>query len=340
MSGKKLLFGGIAVLCLVGIFQVFKFISLSSQLKRAPLTSSKMSKVLTRKGLLQYIQSSKALSASSRQIVLGNESGDLDSSISSIVYSYFLSVNGKDEILPVLNYPSSDFVLRPETKAMFDKSNIRSSDLVFKDQIDFQSSNLEYVYLVDHNRLSRSQSFLAPKVISVIDHHVDESDSLVNLKYKKIETVGSACTIVAEDILKEYSLDESIATLLLSAILSDTFNLDTNGDRTTDKDIHIAKQLASFINPNESEKNVYSSIFEYVETAKYDTSSISSFDLLRKDYKQWTIERDNNKNSTIMGISAVPLSFEEWDNRDSNLSLQFEKYSFQQVCYIVHFYDP
>merc|ERR1712137_1424187 len=208
--------------------------------------------------------------AAATKIVIGNESGDLDSVASSIIRSFYLSSKQDDQIIPILNFPATDITLRPETVAVLSKEDFKLSDLTFIDQIDLHSTAIKEIHLVDHNRLSNSQTFLAPLVVSVVDHHADESSALVNAVEKKITVVGSACTLIAEIILQDSQIDGSIARILLSAILSDTFNLSVESGRTTEKDIKIANELAKLIDSNRDPKDIQLEVFTEVEKAKYN----------------------------------------------------------------------
>lgn len=276
----------------------------------------------------QFLSVAQKQKSSATKIVIGNESGDLDSSIGSLIHSFYLSNKLKsEEIIPILNYPSEDLALRPETIYVLEEANCNLSELIFINQVDIEKS-IKEIYLVDHNRLSNRQKSFAPLVISVVDHHVDESSPLVNLKDKKIEVVGSACTLVAENILLDnnFTIDSSIAKILLSVILSDTFNLSESGGRTTQKDKDISNQLAQIIDADKQANIVQKEIFEKVEQAKYDTKSMTSADLLRKDYKQWELPTKSDK-IIRLGISAAPISFQEWDLRTDQLEKEFKLYS-------------
>ena len=194
--------------------------------------------------------------------------------------------------------------------------------------MDLHAASLQKVHLVDHNKLTSNQQFLSQRVETVIDHHVDESQSLINIVHKEIEVVGSACTLIAQKLLARYQLDKDLAQLLLAPILSDTFNLTLTTGRTTPKDLATAHELARIIDPKGTPKSVFDRIFKWVEEAKYDTARMSSSDLLRKDYKEWAIPGQSG-NTIRMGIAAVPLSLQDWVKRDSDLSKPFQAFTKQ-----------
>ena len=67
--------------------------------------------------------------------VIGNESADLDSITSALVYGYLQSstpeARKKDEyIIPVTNIPSSEVRLRPELTALLRHADLKPADLI------------------------------------------------------------------------------------------------------------------------------------------------------------------------------------------------------------------
>ncbi|CAF3570403.1 unnamed protein product [Rotaria sordida] len=168
------------------------------------------------------------------RIVLGNESCDLDSTISACVYAYFLHItcSNQNEILylPIMNTNPSTFRLRTEIR-WFLKENY--SNVIFIDDINlnelYDKKKLEII-LVDHHYL-RSQ--LNKVVIEIIDHHQIKEDSIIlqNSSAIKIELVGSCCTLIAEKLLtSNFQMTEEIAYLLTGPILFDTINFSPSAD--------------------------------------------------------------------------------------------------------------
>ena len=93
--------------------------------------------------------------------------------------------------------------------------------------------------------------------------------------------VGSCCTLVTETILKDspdfLTSDSALVPLLLGTILLDTVNLAEQAGRTTPKDMEIVQRLHA-LRPH-LDLNV---IFGNLQKAKFDVSSLSTVDLLRK----------------------------------------------------------
>jgi exopolyphosphatase len=195
--------------------------------------------------------------------------------------------------------------------------------------------------LVDHNGLQGDLGLkYSNRVIGAIDHHVDEN--LVPMdtgsEPRIITKTGSCCSLVtnycreawdalsssaqssgaanaqndSDNIVDDASYtslwDAQVAKLALAAILIDTTNLDTSnaksGDKVTEYDIEAVKTLESKIasSPQGSDYN-RDHFFKEISDAKKDISPLKLYDILRKDYKQWT------EGSLVLGVSSVVRPF-------------------------------
>lgn len=71
-------------------------------------------------------------------IVLGNEAGDLDSSISTLGYAHFLHSTTRRKncnlvaFLPVLNFDREGLQIRLEHKYLFDQAKIDLNKLIYR----------------------------------------------------------------------------------------------------------------------------------------------------------------------------------------------------------------
>jgi len=132
-------------------------------------------------------------------IVLGNESCDLDSMVSSLVYSYYLYKKTNTIHLPVINIESVDEIYyRNEAVEFFKQVGLNIENFIYWGFV--KNLNVSKVILVDHNRLSLKQENLyKDKIEEIIDHHVDEK-LYKSFSMKIIEPVGSCCTLIAEMI--------------------------------------------------------------------------------------------------------------------------------------------
>jgi exopolyphosphatase len=269
------------------------------------------------------------------RVILGNEAADLDSMASSIAYAYLLSQARTaitEVVLPVMNIPRSDFKLRTEADYLFREVGIEVSTLIFLDEIDLNAlsdGNRPKLVLIDHNRLGKAHQGLAENVDEILDHHVDEG-LYPHVSRRIIEPVGSSATLIAEQIDQQRPdlFDEGLATLLLGAILLDTANLDPS--RTHAKDNAVVARLSTLVDTPKD------TLFSKVQYEKFNAGSLSTPELLRKDYKEWQAGKIK------YGISSVPLSVEAWIAQDDNLPEGFQNYAQTRglsVLLAMNFYD-
>ena len=283
--------------------------------------------------LKQYLLHSKkilptALTTTKIDIVIGNQSGDCDSIVSSILHAYYLFSTKKadNDIFPILSMPEEDLKLRGAESVLLKNCGIESSDLIFTDQIPWENihTNIDKVTLVDHNVLSDSMNFLNTKIYEIIDHHKDESQYIdnVNSARRKIEKVGSCSTLIAENYLhasnnniffnnnnNNNNIDDNmqnVALLLLSTILLDTMNLSPEAKKATQKDIDIVNKFQSLF--KQWDDTTCKKMFEDLHSVKFNPTfwlTLTTLDKLRLDYKQYSSSENN-----ILGISAVLIPFE------------------------------
>lgn len=252
-------------------------------------------------------------------IVVGNEAADLDSMASAVLYAYYLTL--KDESvnsIPLINIPRADFKLRTEAVFLFGDAGINVDDLLFAEDInlaELNSKNLLSLVLVDHNTLSSAHGDLQKTITGILDHHADEKNYPDGI-YKDIRPVGSAATIVGEFFLKNQAgvIKGPVGTLLLGTILLDTVNLDPEAGRVTDDDLEIARQLMAITS---LDKDV---LFKKLQFEKFNVSSLGSYDLLRKDYKEWKM------GAVKCGIGSVLLPVEQWMSKDPHMVAACDRY--------------
>ncbi|KAI9345579.1 hypothetical protein BDR26DRAFT_856293 [Obelidium mucronatum] len=128
-----------------------------------------------------------------------------------------------------------------------------------------------------------------------------------------VEPVGSASSLVTNLFTANnlaHAIDAPLATLLLCPILLDTVNLDPAAGRLTPQDAEASSFLISVIQRDDPGFSA-SSLFEALQRAKFDTSSLTCLEMLRKDYKQTSCGRGVIGHKIELGISSVGAS---WDN--------------------------
>ncbi|XP_033625283.1 protein prune homolog 2-like isoform X3 [Asterias rubens] len=262
------------------------------------------------------LESAQGDSRKNIHVVLGNESCDLDSAVSALVWAYHLSKQEEtqhkwDVVVPVLNIPRHDFPLRTEVTHFLSTLN-HDDSLVFRDDVNINNLHADgrlSLTLVDHNTLSRADAHLDAVVKEIIDHHSnnrhgdDEEEICVT-----IETVGSCCTLVAEKILAENCdvIDDGIAKLLLGPILVDTVNLSASAGKATAKDITMVEELSKLCPDLDKDK-----MYQELQEAKADISGFTSDEILRKDFKCVTGASMN------IGMSSIPMNLNDFVEKPS-----------------------
>ncbi|CAH1642812.1 unnamed protein product [Spodoptera littoralis] len=252
-------------------------------------------------------------------IVIGNESCDLDSAVSALVFANFLywqhnqmkckvctreyrdgSMDYKDELfLPVINVDRNDFPLKTEVAFLFREKGINASDLVFRDDYDLPEllkSTKSKVVLVDHHVLANRDKFLAEYVTEIIDHRPIDKTGWV---YKPdtrttIETVGSCCTLVAQRLkdlgaliakdVDYFNAYPVCSEMLHATIILDTVNFSKEVNKGTPHDEEILLFLESLLKPADCKAEREKELNTLV-TARTDVSQLSAAQLLRKDVK-------------------------------------------------------
>ncbi|KAJ1666067.1 Exopolyphosphatase [Coemansia sp. RSA 1646] len=220
-----------------------------------------------------------ALGSSNLTLVLGNESADLDSMVSSLTLAYALSAqkSSSNNVVPIMNANRSDMTLRQDCQVLLQTTLVVEGgkgieDLTFIDDIDLRTVINKYtvadsedskssldVWLVDHNAPSSRQSFLDPYVRGIVDHHLDEG-KCQGAAWREIETIGSCTTLVAAKIRAlDSPPDPALARLLLAPILLDTANFNPASQRATAKD-----------------KECYNWLVPLVKWAPHSTESVSA----------------------------------------------------------------
>ena len=164
-------------------------------------------------------------------LIFGHQNPDTDSITSSIVMENLEKKLGNENAKAVRLGN-----VNKETKFVLNFLGIEEPELI---------ENLEdgqEVILVDHNENTQSIPNLSnAKILKVIDHHTMNFVAPYQLYYRA-EPVGCTQTVLYK-MYKEndVEIDKNIATLMLSAIASDTLVL--KSPTTTDEDRKVVKKL-------------------------------------------------------------------------------------------------
>lgn len=221
-------------------------------------------------------------------LVFGHKSPDTDSVTSAIVMTNLERKLGNEDV-----YACVLGKINKETKYIFDYLNIDEPELLEKIE-DGQE-----VILVDHNEFKQSVDGIEnAKILKVVDHHRICGLNTAEPLYYRAEPVGCTATVLYKMYKeKNVEIDKTIATLMLSAIISDTLLF--KSPTCTKEDVEIAEELNKIACLN---------IEEYGLTmlkAGTDLSDVSAEGLVALDAKEITIA--GNINSVIAQVNTASI---------------------------------
>ena len=273
-------------------------------------------------------------------LVIGNESADLDSLSSSLVYAYIRScLPPRDPFtplyIPVTNLPAADLKLRPEFLTVCRHANIELNHLITLD--DFASfanvkeklkpENTKWI-LVDHNKLQGALGEVyGSRVGGVIDHHDDEHAAplVTSSEPRIIEKCGSCTSLVVRycrdtwDRLSSQSLSAGAAhaqgdSLVDDSAVSRVWNA------------QLAKlALASVLVDTASltaEGKVQDVDVEAVEYLEVKISLLSR-DAVGYDRKKYYSEIDAAKKDmeSLQLVDVLRKDYKQWDEGEKRLGI-------------------
>ncbi|ESK83292.1 exopolyphosphatase [Moniliophthora roreri MCA 2997] len=221
---------------------------------------------MSRRILADFLVASKqhylsALKASKNDwtVVMGNESGDLDTIACAIAYAYHQTHHMNKPTIPFIRIHPDDLKLRAENIYALSLAGVTEpqNQLFLLSDVPEGKWNQTNFALVDHNRLApeyaQGDGEEKPRVVAVIDHHEDEGLYTETANPRTIVPTGSCASQVAAFIFSGTlhdsnstppSIPPEVATLLLSAILVDTsLKATSEGGKATDIDVHAAALL-------------------------------------------------------------------------------------------------
>jgi exopolyphosphatase len=234
--------------------------------------------------------------------VMGNESADLDSIVSSISYAYLLQDSLPNELyIPLLNIERNELALRKDALYLFQLFDVNPDTILFLDdnvpmEQLFEQQRLR-LNLVDHNTLKPRQAHLSAAVERIVDHHADENREypLVRKEDKLVTVAGSNATLIAEKFIAagDNIISPELATFLLGPILIDTSNL--KSANVTSRDRLIAEELQALVSsfaPHD--------YYQILAAAKSDVVGFTPEMFMKKDFKEYL---DGN---FLYGMSTIP----------------------------------
>lgn len=223
------------------------------------------------------------------KLVIGNQSGDLDSITSAIAYGFYdtcLKAGNVTPTIPVLNFESRDLKLRKDVQYLFDKFSIDIKNLCFIDEFQHLSplqKRQTDLILVDHNKIeSNIEKYLfvdQTQIKAIIDHHKDENLYL-DCYPRIIHTTGSCSTLVQDFWLGEKLLAKVEAEeLLAAAVLVDTSYLKY---KVTEEDQKIFKHYTDTVKGID-----WNDFYSNLRKAKSNIDDLSLIEIFRKDLKSY-----------------------------------------------------
>lgn len=255
------------------------------------------------------------------RLVTGNQSADMDSVVCAITYSFFYAQAFPHEqpLLPLINISKDELKLRRDIVLLLQSHSISEEDLFFlEDVLEFvkrPSAQVEVV-LVDHCNL---QGEILTKlyedkrltVTGIIDHHEDEQ-VFKNADPRVIRPNGSCTSLVFNYWYHQLkgNIEAEPVLLLLGPLLIDTANMTQKvelGDVEAFSHYQeILKNTSAALETTLAIPGVLTvdSFYAKLKEAKKDMEGFTLYDILRKDYKQFTfVSKSGNKAS--IGFSSV-----------------------------------
>ncbi len=170
--------------------------------------------------------------------------------------------------------------LNPETAYLFDKFEVKAPPQISATDINPEDK----VVLVDHNEESQRLPGIKPgQIIEIVDHH-KANLNLSRPIFMSFKAWGSSATIVYFMMKqlpeKAYRPEKKLATLMLSAILSDTVGF--KSATTTEKDKQLGQELAEIAGVDDPQQLALE-IFK----AKSNLDDLSDSELVINDYKEY-----------------------------------------------------
>lgn len=177
-----------------------------------------------------------------------------------------------------------------------------------------QADEAAKVILVDHNEASQSIDGREKlDIVAVIDHHRISDFSVMTPLYYIAKPYGCTSTVLYEIFKKEgIEIDKTIATLMLSAIISDTLLL--KSPTCTDKDVEAFNELEKIAEINAREYGL-----EMLK-AGTDLSMYSAEEVINLDAKEFN---ENGKKVVISQVNTADIN--DVFVRKEELSFAMEK---------------
>ncbi|ODV88596.1 hypothetical protein CANCADRAFT_57753 [Tortispora caseinolytica NRRL Y-17796] len=256
-------------------------------------------------------------------LVIGNESMDIDSFASSVLFSLY-STTSTTPATPFINIPRADLALRPEIALIMKQLDIPVDNMLFADDRTDLSA-MKWI-LVDHNQLTGPLAAYNGNIVGIIDHHVIENEAITKMQLDPylIDQSGSCCSLVTKYISKaidahmDPSAQQQLAQLALAPIIIDTSNLQ---NRVTHYDTEAFEYWTAKLQGFDA-----ASWYAVLHTEKANVSGFTTAELLRRDYKQWTSE-SGLKLGFSSSVKSLQWLHEHAKSQNQDFDTEWKKYA-------------
>ena len=220
-------------------------------------------------------------------LIFGHKNPDTDSICSSIVKERLNKKIGKENCKAVRLGN-----VNKETKYVLNYLRMEAPELIEKVEEG------QKVILVDHNDFSQSADGIEnARIIGVVDHHCIGNFRTSDPLYYTAKPYGCTATILFKDYKeKKLEISKEEATLMLSAIISDTLLL--KSPTTTYHDIETLKELEKIAEINAEEYGLK------MLKAGTDLDDFTAEELINLDAK--SVEKNGNK-FVIAQVNTVDI---------------------------------
>ncbi|MDV7102978.1 manganese-dependent inorganic pyrophosphatase [Vibrio sp. TH_r3] len=207
--------------------------------------------------------------------VIGHKNPDSDSICSALVATELLKARGLEA------KPGRQGELNRETKYILEQAGVEAPEMC-------TSVAGEKVWLVDYTDVSQAPDDINDaEIVGIVDHHRLGDVMTINPLEAWIWPVGCTCTILFNLLkMEEVNITREMATLMMSAILSDTVGFAS--PTCTPKDKEAVEELTKFAQVTDLD-----SFIKNLLIAKTDIQGLNAAQLVEKDLKAYPfMDRD------------------------------------------------
>lgn len=201
--------------------------------------------------------------------VIGHRSPDSDTVCTAIAYAKLLNLLGYDAEANITEKPNN------ETAYILEQAGVETPEIL-------QDASGESIFLVDHSEYGQAAEGMEDAhIVGILDHHGVGNVNTGHQIVYEARPIGATATIVWLDYMNYgFEIDQKTAYILLSAILSDTYNL--GGTTTTDADRKAVPALAQLAGVADTDA-LYQTLHE--KSLSYD--GMSDEEIFFLDYKKY-----------------------------------------------------